>query len=162
MSATPIRKRLPATGRVNLWSPPLASLRVFAAYMLGGWVNPHREQQTRPQGQTSIPPKYFFTPTAKARPDQAALPTSAEAGSHTASTASESKETVGKVCRRIDYLADSINSDFSSRLNQRSSSLHAAAAAWTRHGAGRGVRGLGFTLSPNPSTALQLHSSLRG
>jgi len=25
--------------------------------MLGGWVNPHREQQTIPQGQTSIPPK---------------------------------------------------------------------------------------------------------
>jgi len=32
--------------------------------MLGGWVNPHREQQTIPQGQTSIPPKYFSTPTA--------------------------------------------------------------------------------------------------
>ena len=26
-------------------------------YMLGGWVNPHREQQTIPQGQTSLPPK---------------------------------------------------------------------------------------------------------
>jgi len=47
--------------------------------MLGGWVNPHREQQTIPQGQTSSPPKSFFTPTAKARPDQAALATSAEA-----------------------------------------------------------------------------------
>ena len=46
--------------------------------MLGGWVNPHREQQTIPQGQTSSPPKYFFTPRAKARPDQAALATSAE------------------------------------------------------------------------------------
>ena len=32
--------------------------------MLGGWVNPHREQQTIPQGQTSIPPKSFSTPTA--------------------------------------------------------------------------------------------------
>ena len=31
--------------------------------MLGGWVNPHREQQTIPQGQTSLPPKYFSTPT---------------------------------------------------------------------------------------------------
>ena len=31
-------------------------------YMLGGWVNPHREQQTIPQGQTSIPPKSFSTP----------------------------------------------------------------------------------------------------
>jgi len=41
--------------------------------MLGGWVNPHREQQTIPQGQTSSPPKSVFTPTAKARPDQAAL-----------------------------------------------------------------------------------------
>jgi len=46
--------------------------------MLGGWVNPHREQQTIPQGQPSSPPKSFFTPTAKARPDQAALATSAE------------------------------------------------------------------------------------
>jgi len=32
--------------------------------MLGGWVNPHREQQTIPQGQTSIPPKSFSMPTA--------------------------------------------------------------------------------------------------
>jgi len=32
-----------------------------------------------PQGQTSSPPESFFTPTAKARPDQAALATSAEA-----------------------------------------------------------------------------------
>jgi len=32
-------------------------------YMLGGWVNPHREQQTIPQCQTSLPPKYFSTPT---------------------------------------------------------------------------------------------------
>jgi len=32
--------------------------------MLGGWVNPHREQQTIPQGQTSITPKSFSTPTA--------------------------------------------------------------------------------------------------
>jgi len=32
--------------------------------LLGGWVNPHREQQTIPQGQTSIPPKSFSTPTA--------------------------------------------------------------------------------------------------
>ena len=47
--------------------------------MLGGWVNPHRGQQTIPQGQTSSPPKSFFTPTTKARPDQAALATSAEA-----------------------------------------------------------------------------------
>ena len=36
-------------------------------YMLGGWVNPHREQQTIPQGQTSLPPKYFSTPTANGR-----------------------------------------------------------------------------------------------
>jgi len=32
--------------------------------MLGGWVNPHSGQQTIPQGQTSIPPKSFSTPTA--------------------------------------------------------------------------------------------------
>jgi len=47
--------------------------------MLGRWLNPHREQQTIPQGQTSSPPKYVSTLTAKARPDQAALATSAEA-----------------------------------------------------------------------------------
>jgi len=47
--------------------------------MLGGWVNPHRDQQTIPQNQTSSPPKSVFTPTSKARPDQAALATSAEA-----------------------------------------------------------------------------------
>jgi len=27
--------------------------------MLGGWVNPHREQQTIPQGQTSKPAQIF-------------------------------------------------------------------------------------------------------
>ena len=42
-------------------------------------VDPHREQQTIPQGQPSSPPRSFFTPTAKARPDRAALATSAEA-----------------------------------------------------------------------------------
>ena len=47
--------------------------------MLGGWVSPHREQQTIRQCQTSIPPKSFSTPTAKARHDQAALAASAEA-----------------------------------------------------------------------------------
>jgi len=52
---------------------------LHASTMLGGWVNPHREQHTTPQGQTSSPPKSFFTPTAKARPDQAALATLAEA-----------------------------------------------------------------------------------
>jgi len=39
--------------------------RIVAVFiMLGGWVNPHREQQTIPQGQTSLPPKSFSTPTA--------------------------------------------------------------------------------------------------
>jgi len=47
--------------------------------LLGERVNPHREQHTIPQGQTSSAPKFFFTPPAKARPDQAALATSAEA-----------------------------------------------------------------------------------
>jgi len=51
----------------------------IAIYMLGGWVNPDREQQSIPPGHASSPPKYFFTPTAKARPDQATLATSAEA-----------------------------------------------------------------------------------
>jgi len=53
------------------------------ACVLGGWVNPHREQQTIPQGQTSSPPKSFFTSTVNARPDQAALATSAEARGET-------------------------------------------------------------------------------
>jgi len=38
--------------------------RAVAQTMLGGWVHPHREQQTIPQGQTSLPPKSFSTPTA--------------------------------------------------------------------------------------------------
>jgi len=33
-------------------------------YMLSGCVKPHREHQTIPQGPTSLPPKYFSTPTA--------------------------------------------------------------------------------------------------
>ena len=72
--------------------------------MLGGWVNPHWEQQIIPQGQTSIPPESFSTPTANGQ--SAPWPGSARgvgrgAGSHTPSTASESfsqKETDGKVC----------------------------------------------------------------
>jgi len=40
--------------------------------------SPHRERQTIPQGQTSIPRNFFLTPTAKARPDQAAIATAAE------------------------------------------------------------------------------------
>ena len=46
--------------------------------VLGEWVNPHRERQTIPQGQTSSPPKSSLTPTAKARPNQAAIATAAE------------------------------------------------------------------------------------
>ena len=67
--------------------------------MLGGWVNPHREQQTIPQGQTSLPPKSFSTPTAKSRHDQAALAASAEArgATHRARPRSP-KETDGNVC----------------------------------------------------------------
>jgi len=45
--------------------------------MLGGWVNPHREQQTIPQGQTSLPPKSFSTPTANG---QSALRTGSARG----------------------------------------------------------------------------------
>jgi len=56
-----------------------AKIKLVRIYMLGGCVNPHKEQQTIPQGQTSSPPKSFFTPTAKACADQAALATSAEA-----------------------------------------------------------------------------------
>jgi len=58
---------------------PLFCRSTYNIGKLGGWVNPHREQHTIPQGQTSSPTKYFFTPTAKARPDQVALATSAEA-----------------------------------------------------------------------------------
>jgi len=61
--------------------------------MLGGWVNPHREQQTIPQGQTSIPPKYFSTPTANGQIapwSGSARGVGRGAGSHTPSTASES------------------------------------------------------------------------
>jgi len=61
--------------------------------MLGGWVNPHREQQTIPQGQTSIPPKSFSTPTANGQSapgSGSARGVGRGAGSHTPSTASES------------------------------------------------------------------------
>jgi len=61
--------------------------------MLGGWVNPHREQETIPQGQTSIPPKSFSTPTANGRSaprSGIARGVGRGAGSHTPSTASES------------------------------------------------------------------------
>jgi len=62
-------------------------------YMLGGWVNPHREQQTIPQGQTSIPPKSLSTPTANgqsAPQSGSARGVGRGAGSHTPSKASES------------------------------------------------------------------------
>jgi len=61
--------------------------------ILGGWVNPHREQQTIPQGQTSIPPKYVSTPTANGQSaprSGSARDVGRSAGSHTPSTASES------------------------------------------------------------------------
>jgi len=61
--------------------------------VLGGWVNPHREQQTIPQGQTSIPPKSFSTPTANGQSAPragSARGVGRGAGSHTPSTASES------------------------------------------------------------------------
>ena len=52
--------------------------------------NPHREQQTIPQGQTSSPPKSFFTPTAQSAPRLGgARDVGRGAGSHTPSTASE-------------------------------------------------------------------------
>jgi len=61
--------------------------------MLGRWVNLHREQQTIPQGQSSIPPKSFSTPTANGRSaprSGSARDVGRGAGSHTPSTASES------------------------------------------------------------------------
>ena len=65
----------------------------FTRYMPGGWANPHREQQTIPQGQTSIPPKSFSTPTANGQSaprSGSARGVGRGAGSHTPSTASES------------------------------------------------------------------------
>jgi len=64
--------------------------------MLGGWVNPHREQQTIPQGQTSLPPKSFSTPTANGQIapwSGSARGVGRGAGSHTPSTASETFST---------------------------------------------------------------------
>ena len=46
--------------------------------VLGEWVDPHRERHTIPQGQTSSPPQSFLTPTAKARPNLAAIAMAAE------------------------------------------------------------------------------------
>jgi len=69
------------------------SMQWNLAFMLGGWVNPHREQQTIPQGQTSIPPKSFSTPTANGQSapwSGSARGVGRGAGSHTPSTASES------------------------------------------------------------------------
>ena len=40
--------------------------------MLGGWANPHREQQTIPQSQTSIPPKIFLHANGQ-RPKRASI-----------------------------------------------------------------------------------------
>jgi len=69
------------------------SVRNGGMCMLGGWVNPHREQLTMPQGQTSIPPKSFFTPTANGQIapwSGSARGVGRGAGSYTPSTASES------------------------------------------------------------------------
>ena len=54
-----LRSRRPTTEHASTTPRSRGPLR-----MLGGWVNPHREQQTIPQGQLSIPPKSFSTPTA--------------------------------------------------------------------------------------------------
>jgi len=48
-------------------------------YMLGGWVNPHREQQTIPQGQTSKPAQIFPHANGQSAPGKAALATFAGA-----------------------------------------------------------------------------------
>jgi len=96
--------------------------------MLGGWVNPHREQQTIPQGQTSIPPKSFSTPRANGQSaprSGSARGVGRGAGSHTPSTASESsthftltqwhrwKETDGKVCLMRFWYRESTSCGFS-------------------------------------------------
>ena len=48
-------------------------------YVLGVWVNPHRERQTIPQGQTSQPAKISPHANGQSAPDQAALATFAGA-----------------------------------------------------------------------------------
>ena len=48
-------------------------------FMLGGWVNPHREQQTIPQGQTSKPAQIFPHANGQIAPGKAALATFAGA-----------------------------------------------------------------------------------
>jgi len=68
------RGRTPRQCGPGAQASPLASSRPLSCegnmyigvgkHMLGGWVNPHREQHPIPQGQTSSPPKSFFTPTA--------------------------------------------------------------------------------------------------
>jgi len=80
------------------------SLQSFAHFsifcskvMLGGWVNPHREQQTIPQGQTSIPPKSFSTPTANGQSaprSGSARGVGRGAGSHTPSTQHTASESL--------------------------------------------------------------------
>ena len=47
--------------------------------MLGRWVNPHREQQTIPQGQTSKPAQIFPHANGQSAPGKAALATFAGA-----------------------------------------------------------------------------------
>ena len=67
-------QRLPLKGRYTSASgPPYLDPEgtyLNIIYALGEWVNPHRERQPIPQGQTSSPPKSFLTSTAKARPNQ--------------------------------------------------------------------------------------------
>ena len=54
---------------IDIISPRPASWRTprKEGSMLSGWVNPHREQQTIPQGQAASPTKTVFTPTATKR-----------------------------------------------------------------------------------------------
>ena len=59
------------------------------ASMHGGWVNPHREQQTIPQGQTSSPSKSLHGNGQSAPRSGGARDVGRGAGSHTPSTASE-------------------------------------------------------------------------
>jgi len=74
---------------------------IHRPYMLGGWVNPHREQQTIPQGQNIEPaPKNLHANGQSAPRSGGARDVGRGAGSHTPSTASESfsQDTDDKVC----------------------------------------------------------------
>ena len=101
--------------------------------MRGGWVNSHREQQTIPQGETSIPPKSFSTPTANGQSaprSGGARDVGRGAGSHTPSTASEVCVHAASPAVALFRKARGISSSIATLK------WPLATAAWTREGRG--------------------------